>query len=227
MVLVTDTTRMTVRRRTSQASVGLLVLGLHLAGMLAWWTAGQHSMRMDHGEARLPSISVWLLPALAKPEAVQARRPLSAQDPAYPSRQRGANKSVETSRTTEAATAPDASGVSLPSEPSGPTEAQAPPSPALNLNLSRKDISSAAPRSFAEQSPFRGRLPKTVERQIASAAAETGPWTEERVDNDHIRFRRGNTCVMMQRPRAASIDPFSEAAGRIPWRSSKPQECND
>jgi hypothetical protein len=108
-----------------------------------------------------------------------------------------------------------------------PAEALGPTAPALNLTLSRKDIQSAAPRSFAEQSPFRGRLPKTVERQIAIAAAETGPWTEERIDNDRIRFRRGNTCVMMERPRAASIDPFSDAAGRIPWRSSKPEECTD
>ncbi len=103
-------------------------------------------------------------------------------------------------------------------------KAQPPP---LNLNLSRKDINSAAPRSFAEQSPFRGRLPKTVERQIASAAAETGPWTEERLDNDRIRFRRGNTCMTAQRPRAASIDPFSESAARIPWRMSTLEECND
>jgi hypothetical protein len=165
MVLAIRTTRLTTRRRSSQASVGLVVLGLHLAGMLAWWTAGQHSMRMDHVDARLPSISV-RLPALPKPEAVQARRSPSAQDPADPFRQRGANKSVETSRTTEAATAPDAGAVSLPSEPSGPTQAQAHASPTLNLHLSRKELSSVAPRSFAEQSPFRGRLPKTVERQL-------------------------------------------------------------
>lgn len=110
---------------------------------------------------------------------------------------------------------------------SSPAEAQTSGEPAHNLNLTRKDISSAAPRSFAEQSPFRGHLPKTVERQIASAAAETGPWTEERLYNDRIRFRRGNTCVTAQRPRAASIDPLNEASGRIPWRMSKPEECTD
>ena len=227
MVLATDSTRLTVRHRSSQASVGLFVLGLHLAGMLAWWTAAQHSsMRMVPVETRLPSISV-SLPALAKPETEQVRRPQRTQDPTASTRQRDTKKPADPSYTADVATAPTASAISLPSEPSGPTEPQAPSAPALNLNLSRKDIMSAAPRGFAEQSPFRGRLPKTVERQIASAAAETGPWTEERLDNDRIRFRRGNTCVMMQRPRAATIDPFSEAAARIPWQMSKPEECND
>lgn len=217
---------MTSGRRPGQVAVGLVVLGLHVVGMLVWWTAGQHSMRLLDKEPTLPPISVWL-PVLPKPEAMQARRLPSAQDPADPSRRRSANKSADPSHTAEAATATEPSGISMPAEPSGPAEAPVTAPPTLNLNLSRKDISSVAPRSFAEQSPFRGRLPKTVERQIANAAAETGPWTEERVDNDRIRFRRGNTCVTMQRPRAASIDPFSEAAGRIPWRSSGPQECND
>ncbi len=227
MVLTIRTTPLTVRRRTSQASVGLVVLGLHLAGVLVWWTAGQHSsMRMARVETRLPSISV-SLPVLAKPDTEQARRPQRMQDPTATTRQRDTTKPADPRFTADVATAPTASGLSIPLEPSSPAEAQTPGAPALNLNLSRKDISSTAPRSFAEQSPFRGRLPKTVERQIASAAAETGPWTEERIDNDRIRFRRGNTCVTIQRPRAASIDPFSEAAGRIPWRSSKPEECTD
>ena len=227
MVLATDTTRLTVRRLSSQASVGLVVLGLHLAGMLVWWSAGQHSsMRMVPVETRLASISVSLL-ALTKPETEQDRRPQRTQDPTAFTHQRDTTKPADPSYTADVANAPTASAISLPSEPSGPTKAQTPSAPALNLNLSRKDILSAAPRSFAEQSPFRGSLPKTVERQITSAVAETGPWTEERIDNDHIRMRRGNTCVMVQRPRVASIDPFNEAAGRIPWRSSKPQECND
>jgi hypothetical protein len=227
VVLTIHTTPLTVRRRTSQASVGLVVIGLHLAGVLVWWTAGQHSsMRMTRVETRLPSISVSLA-VLAKPDTEQARRPQRLQDPIATTRQRATKVAAEPSYTADTATPPTASGMSLPSGESAPTEAQTPGAPALNLNLSRKDISSTAPRSFAEQSPFRGRLPKTVERQIASAAAETGPWTEERIDNDRIRFRRGNTCYMVQRPRAASIDPFSEAAGRIPWRRSQPEECTD
>ena len=98
---------------------------------------------------------------------------------------------------------------------------------ALNLTLSRKDIASVAPHSFADLSPFHGRLPKTVERQIANAAAQSGPWVEERIDNDRIRLRRGNTCVMMERPRDASLDPMNAASGRMAWRASKAEECKD
>ena len=227
MVPATRTSRLTIRQRSSQASVGLVVLGLQLAAVLAWWTATEHtSMRMVRVESRLASISV-SLPALIALGTEQALRPRRVQGPTSATHQRDTAKPAGPSDAADPATEPTASGVSMPSEPSSPAQAQTPGTPALNLNLSRKDIASTAPRSFAEQSAFRGRLPKTVERQIASAAAETGPWTEERIDNDHIRFRRGNTCYMVQRPRAASLDPFSEAAGRLPWRSSKPEECTD
>lgn len=181
-------------------------------------------MRLVHTDTRLPSISVWL-PTLTKPDAMKEQRSARLQDPTGSTRQRDANQPTDTTLTVEAA-APAANGVSLPTETVGPAEAQGPSAPSLYLELSRKDILSTAPRSFAEQSPFRGRLPKTVERQIASAAAETGPWTEERIDNDRIRFRRGNTCVMMQRPRAASIDPLNEASNRMPWRANV-EECTD
>ena len=65
-----------------------------------------------------------------------------------------------------------------------------------------------------------GRLPATVERQIAGAAAEAGPWTEERIDLDHIRLRRGNTCIVLSRPEIAKMDPFSDSARRMPWAAS-------
>nr|WP_315488908.1 hypothetical protein [uncultured Rhodoferax sp.] len=227
MFLTIHSTPLTVRRRTRQASVGLVVLGLHLAGVLVWWTVGQHSsMRMARVETRLPSISV-SLPVLAKPDTEQARRPQRMQDPTATTRQRDTTKPADPRFTADVATAPSASGISIPLEPSSPAEEQTPGAPALNLNLSRKDISSTAPRSFAEQSPFRGRLPKTVERQIANAAAETGPWTEERLDYNRIRFRRGNTCLTMHRPNPVSIDPLSEAAGPGAWLTPGPEECTD
>ncbi len=219
---------MTVRRRSSQASVGLLVLGLHLAGVLAWWTAEQHGLRTVHSNTRLPAIAVWL-PALAAPHTQQTEPAKRKQRVAAPGE--SAQRDSGTSESKRAADTPPApasgSGIYVPAETPGSIEAQTttPTAPALNLNLSRKSITSVAPPSFAEQSPFRGRLPATVERQIATAAAETGPWTEERIDNDHIRFRRGNTCVTLQRPRMASLDPFDPAMARIPWRTSGAETC--
>jgi hypothetical protein len=85
------------------------------------------------------------------------------------------------------------------------------------LTLSREALKSLAALGLAARSPFQGRLPATVERAIAEVAAETGPWTEERIDFDHIRLRRGTTCVMLSRPEIAKIDPFSDSIGRISW----------
>lgn len=210
---------MRLRRRTSQASAGLVVAGLHLGGLLVWWTTDR-DMHLVHADARLTSIAVWVpaLPTLA----VRQAQPKTRSQPTSPGRsglpRQRDNGTEEPTQTLDAPTASASDGISQP--------AQAPIAPALNLNLSRQTIASVAPPSFAERSPFHGRLPATVERQIAAVAAEAGPWAEERIDNDHFRLRRGNTCIMMQRPRAASIDPFSEAAARIPWRANV-EQCSD
>jgi len=214
-----------IQHRLSKASAGLVIAGLHLAGVVVWWSA-RHGLQFAPDKALPPSVAVWL-PALAQPDTKQALRAPRPLEPTASSRQRDNRKPSTPDYIADATTAPSSSGVALPVEARGSTEAQAPSAPALNLTLSRKDIASVAPRSFAEQSPFRGRLPKTVERQIASAAAESGPWVEERIDNDHIRFRRGNTCFTMQRPRAASIDPMNEASARMPWRKGEAEACND
>lgn len=95
--------------------------------------------------------------------------------------------------------------------------------PPLNLTLSREALKSLAAPGLAARSPFQGRLPATVERAIAEVAAETGPWTEERIDFDHIRLRRGTTCVMLSRPEIAKIDPFSDSIGRISWDATASQ----
>nr|WP_295773870.1 hypothetical protein [Rhodoferax sp.] len=217
------------RRPLSQASVGLVVAGLHLAGLMLWWTL-DHGMRLPPRAARLPSIAVWL-PALAKPvdqaPKLPSRRQQPAPDTTAKPRPHDGSKPIDSTPTVDATPVSASNGISLPTEASGPIEPPVQTKPSLNLSLSAKDVKSAAPRSFAEQSPFQGRKPKTVERQIANAAAATGPWTEERMDNDHIRFRRGNTCIVMERPRAAAIDPMNEAAGRLPWRRSSAEECND
>jgi hypothetical protein len=225
-------THVSARRRASQLSIGLVVMGLHLAGLVAWRTMERGMLWVRFGETRLPSITVWL-PALAKPApqtSLQTHRPQPTPSRSDVPRTREDNKPATPQPTADPATpAPLSAGIPLPTQTSGPIGAQptVPVTPALNLTLSRKDIISVAPRSFAEQSPFRGRLPKTVERQIANAAAETGPWTEERLDYDRIRFRRGNTCITWHRPNPASIDPLREAAGPPNWLSPGPEECTD
>ena len=203
-------------RRGRQAGVGLVVVGLHLLGLLAWWTMGS-AMRAYPSPVLAPSVAVWLpaLPALST-EYAKRLRPESAPPP-DPQRR---GDTTEHSRAAVLALPAADSAVAAPSAESASTEAPTAPAPALNLTLSRQAQASLAAPSFVDRSPFHGRLPMTVERQIAAAAAETGPWAEERIDNDHFRLRRGTTCVMMERPRAAILDPFNEAAQRLPWRAS-------
>lgn len=199
-----------------------------MAGVLVWW-ANQHSMQLASGKPRLPTITVWL-PAPALPEAEQRRRPQRPQDRTGATGQRKDSKPSTLQQIPDVTAAGTSTNPVLSAATPDSSEAvapAAPATPALNLSLSRKDIASVAPRSFADLSPFHGRQPKTVERQIANAAAQSGPWVEERIDNDRIRLRRGNICVMMERPRAASLDPMNEASGRMPWRAGKAEECND
>ena len=102
-------------------------------------------------------------------------------------------------------------------------EAPAPAGTTLNLTLSRDSLKALEP-IWKAKSPFQGSQALTVERRIAEATGETGAWTEERIDADHIRLRRGNTCLIATRPQAAKIDPLSESSSRIPW-GVVPSEC--
>lgn len=207
---------MSLAYRERQASVGLIVVGLHLMGLLAWWTTGS-AMRAYPSPVAAPSIAVWL-PALPTLSTEYAKRLKPESAPPPDPQRRG--DTTEHSRAAVLALPAADSAVAAPSTESASTEAPTAPAPALNLTLSSQALANLAAPSFADRSPFHGRLPMTVERQIAAAAAETGPWTEERIDNDHVRLRRGTTCVMMERPRAAIIDPFNEAAQRMPWKAS-------
>lgn len=191
--------------------VGLAVMGAHLVGVIAWWTLG-HDMPLARTGGALAPLTVWL-PQLQAPIRETLQRTAPAQSLRPERRQTGGG--VDQERVNESVVQPSAA----PSAEGAVTEAEPPPL-ALNLNLSRKALTTLAPPSAAALSPFHGRLPATVEQVIANAAAESGPWTEERLDNDHIRLRRGTTCVLLERPQAAALDPFSDAARRLPWRAS-------
>jgi hypothetical protein len=208
--------RISPLHRARQASVGLVIAGLHLMGLLAWWSMGS-AMRAYPSPVGAPSIAVWL-PALPTLSTEVAKR-LKPEPSHHPDRVRRGD-TAEPSRAAGLALPAANSVVTASPAESTLVEAQTPSAPGLDLTLSRQALAPLVAPSFADRSPFHGRLPTTVERQIAAAAAESGPWTEERIDNDHVRLRRGTTCVMMERPQAAIIDPFSDAARRMPWRAS-------
>jgi hypothetical protein len=95
----------------------------------------------------------------------------------------------------------------------------------LELRISLQLLNSPSSQSAADRSAFHARKSVTVETQISDVFAESGPWQEERIDVDHIRIRRGSTCVVLERPMASIIDPFSEAAKRIPWGAGPQFKC--
>lgn len=210
---------MSLLRRARQASVGLVVVGLHLMGLWTWWTMGS-AMRAFPSHVVVPSITVWL-PAMPTTPTEQATR-LNLPSMFRPDPTRRGD-TTDNSRTEQLAVPAANSAVAAPSTESTLAGTQTSPASGLNLTLSRQALAPLVAPSFADRSPFHGRLPPTVERQIAAATAESGPWTEERIDNDHVRLRRGTTCVMMERPEAAIIDPFSDASRRMPWRASVSQ----
>lgn len=210
--------RVSVSHPLRQAGVGVAVGGLHLLLVLAWWTV-RPDMRPPRKDVDVAPVTVWLrgLPTLSA-EPVKLERPQRVSRPGRSVRrhrddpERNSSASVG-SLTTDGASAMPSSEIASATQPKqlGST---------LNLALSREELKSLAALGLAARTPFQGRLPITVERQIAEVAAQTGPWTEERIDADHIRLRRGTTCVMLSRPEIAKIDPFSDSARRMPWAAT-------
>jgi hypothetical protein len=204
-----------VFHRRRQVSVGLVVVGLHLLAVLAWWTLGRDQQPTRKSE-ELASITIWLpgVPELSTEPAKLVNRQHSPSSEL--SRRRDRDNAKRTFGAT-LTTAPTFDAALMPAAQSASAEVPTPPASALDLTLSRKALSSLVAPSIAAQSPFHGRLPATIERQIADVAGDSGPWTDEIIDSDHVRLRRGSTCVMLERPQAAMLDPFSDAMRRIPW----------
>jgi hypothetical protein len=220
----------------SRALVLAVVVAIHLLALTLAWPGLHQAPRHSHsGQAAPPERSrtmVFLL-APSAPLAISPRQEKALTDarPAQPDRLSGQalpapvrGDELSTAPVTATATATATAAQALPPSVAASEETPKPTGAALNLTLSRESLRSLGP-SAAAKSPFEGSVPLTVERRIADAAAETGPWTEERIDIDHVRMRRGTTCVILSRPQIAKIDPFSDASKRVPWGASKPSEC--
>jgi len=213
-----------------RALVMAVVVAIHLLALkLAWPGLHQAPHQRHSSQAAHPERSrttVFLL-APSAPLAINPRQEKALTDarPAQPDRLSSRTLPAPV-RGVALANAPvTATAVQvLPPSVAASEETPNPTGAALNLTLSRESLKSLGP-SAAATSPFQGKVPISAERRIADAAAETGPWTEERIDVDHVRLRRGTTCVILSRPQIAKIDPFSDASKRVPWGASQPSEC--
>lgn len=207
----------------SRALIVSVVVVIHLLVLKVLWRAVNQALPNRPGsQVARPEQSktiVFLLEPNA-PAAINHRR----GEPHPDARPRRADRMRENAVPEPVYGSEVSNAAAMPSAGAASVEVPKQSGSTLNLPLSREALKSIAP-GLAARSPFQGRLPVTVERRIAEAAAETGPWTEERIDLDHIRLRRGTTCVILSRSQIANIDPFSDSIRRLPWAASLPSEC--
>ncbi len=119
--------------------------------------------------------------------------------------------------------APDA-----PPSPSPPVATAAPTQgdpPALNLALPRAASATWRQRPAPMDDPRANTAKATFESRLQAAMGGDGRWTEERIDGDRVRFRRGNTCVDFTRSRAEQLDSFNQTFSPKPWSTPGPKAC--
>jgi hypothetical protein len=211
-------TGMLLRSRRRLVAI-FVALGVHL---LAWQMLGRARVAGDrepHVPERPPMRLLWLALPDRNPEPT-SKRP-QPQLAAAPSRAPSANP---------VPTAPvpfEPQAITVPSAPTPPVAGSAPevaPAP-LNLTLPRGTSGPWRRQSPALEDARSNTARATFESRIGAALAGNGKWTEERIDLDHIRFRRGNTCVTLQRSRAAQINPMARNAGDLPWLTRGEEPC--
>ncbi len=114
-----------------------------------------------------------------------------------------------------------------PVTPAAPTvQSPTPPAPApLDLRLPRGASAPWRARSPALDDPRANTPRASLERRLRDAMGGDGEWHEERLGDDRVRFRRGSTCVDVERSRSDQLDPFNRAAGARPWIAKPPRGC--
>lgn len=94
----------------------------------------------------------------------------------------------------------------------------------LDLRLPRGATAPWRARSPALDDPRSNSARAGFESRLANAMAG-GDWVEERLDPDHVRFRRGDTCVTVERSRNDTLDPFNRSLFGRPGIVGKPEKC--
>ncbi len=91
-----------------------------------------------------------------------------------------------------------------------------PAAPRLNLALPRGASAPWRQRNPALDDPRSNTAKLSMEQKLANAMGGDGTWTEERVDLDHVRYRRGDQCIIATRTRAGQLE-LANGAFRNAW----------
>jgi hypothetical protein len=216
------------RRHAAAPSAALAVVVLHGVALLLLLRLGVWSDRLP---ALPPAPPLWLqwLPLLPEPAPPPADRapppPAPRAGPSRPPRPRPADA-------LQAITppAPEAAAIQAadPADPhTAPAPVAEPAAPPLNLALPRGASAPWRNRNPALDDPRSNTARLTLEQRIAESMGGDGVWVLERIDADHVRYRRGRTCIYLQRPRYAQLFPFDRAAQALPWQVSGETGCRD
>lgn len=183
-------------------------------------------MQIQIKTARLPDKKRPLEPARAGNSVPQSNAPPSVAEP-DPAVTKLTSSTSPVAQIIPASPVPQAPNAPSQAALSAVPIAPAAPEPAkpLNLTLSREAMRALPPASAPLLPSV--RLPLTMAQRMNKtlAANGSGPWVEERVDADHVRFRSGDQCITYTRPQTASLFPFDSSAQHTPWTTSGMQAC--
>jgi hypothetical protein len=200
------------RRASAQALVATAhVLAVLLLARLGAWS--------DRGApaAERPPLLVRLLSPLPSPvhRAPSAVTLPAARVPA----------AAPVSPPAPAPAAPAISAAPTTLEAPAPVPAPAPPPPApppLNLALPRGASAPWRQRLPALDDPRSNSARATFESELRAAMGGDGRWALERIDDDHIRWRNGSTCIDIRRSRSEQLDGFNRGFSPKPWMAGDP-----
>ena len=202
--------------------LGVLALHLLLLGLLASLGAWR-----DRGAA-VPDVPtlLWLRSQPAAPRSApgSADAPRIGRAPRLPARQPPPRSSEGSPPEPQAITLPSTAANAATTPPDPAPRAATPP--ALNLDLPR---GASAPWRVGHPAldDRHAQTPRaTFESRLAAALGGDGTWVEERIDNDRIRFRRGDTCVDVERSLVGRLEPFNNSFSPKPWLAKQPRHCS-
>jgi hypothetical protein len=211
-------------RQYKRTTAFTLTIGIHLFLFVLWQSqfARQNADRQSTSD---PGI-LWLLNPQAntvqEPTNTEEELPVQAASLQRPPKKPSVVSSTDTVTTLDPSVASPAPYTQV-TPLKAPIEPEAPQAMPLNLSLpSSASMPRRSGNPAVELQLGRSR-PRTLETLIGAALSSSN-WTEERIDNDRVRFRSGNKCIDFQRPRGQLLDPF-RSHGATPWISAGVKPC--